>query len=63
MGKEANTWTMSAEIFENCGSTISIVVDYLPLSLKEALYIVKIYFETLDSIVKTFTAHKYYFLK
>ena len=45
MEKGADTRTLSAEIFENCGN-IWIVEDYAPLFLGENLFLVEIFDET-----------------
>ena len=40
MEKGADTWTLSAEIFENCGNFL-IVEDYAPLLSEENLFLVE----------------------
>ena len=45
--KFADTWTLSAEIFENCGNFL-IVEDYAPLFSEENLFLVEMFDETFD---------------
>ena len=47
MEKGADTWTMSAETFENCGNFL-ILEDYAPLFSEENLFLVEMFYETFD---------------
>ena len=47
MEKGADTRTLSAEIFETCG-TFLIVEDYAPLFPEENLFLVEMFDETFD---------------
>ena len=47
MEKGADTRTMSAEIFENCGKFF-IVEDYAPLFSEENLFLVEMFDETFN---------------
>ena len=47
MEKGADTQTLSAEIFENCGNSL-IVEDHAPLFSEENLYLVQMFDETLN---------------
>ena len=47
MEKGADTLTLSAEIFENCGNFL-IVEDYTPLFLEENLFFVEMFDETFN---------------
>ena len=48
MEKGADTQTLSAEIFQNCGNFL-IEEDYAPLFLKDNLFIVEMFDETFDT--------------
>ena len=45
--KAADMWTLSAEIFENCGKFL-IVEDYAPLFSEENLFLVEMFDETFN---------------
>ena len=47
MKKGADTWTLSADIFENCGNFM-ILEDYAPLFSEENLYLVEMFDETFN---------------
>ena len=47
MEKGADTRTLSAEIFENCGNFL-IVEDYAPLFSEENLFLVEMFDETFN---------------
>ena len=47
MGKGANTWTLSWEIFGNCGNFL-IVEDYAPLFSEENLFLVEMFDKTFN---------------
>ena len=47
MEKGADTRTLSAEIFENCGN-LYIVEDYAPLFSEENLFLVEMFDETFN---------------
>ena len=47
MEKGADTLTLSAENFENCGNFL-IVEDYVPLFSEENLFIVEMFDETFN---------------
>ena len=47
MEKGADTRTLSAEIFENCGNFF-IVEDYVPLFSEENLFLVEMFDETFN---------------
>ena len=55
MKKGADTRTLSAEIFDNCGNFL-IVEDYALLLSEENLFLVKIFYETFN--IGMFKAYK-----
>ena len=46
--KGVDTWTLSAEIFVNCGNFL-IMEDYAPLFSEENLFLVEMFDETFNS--------------